>query len=317
MISRFLKHYLIAFVAIMIVSVGILVAYTPRIGLEFTGGALTEVRYEVAPSLEALYALLDTLPLAKPLESYALRETTFNDGKAGIMLRTRELVEAERIAIHGALVASDASSTVTRYTAVGSVVGQELIDKAWWAIAAIILSIVLYVAFAFRGTPGNFKSSLFGIVTVAVLVHDLVVPSAALAILGQTAGAEIDTLFVIALLAILGYSVNDTVVIFDRVREELQRDAQKKVARTLAEIVDTATKLTLGRSLNTSMTVVFVLAALYVFGAPVTATFSLIMLIGVLAGTYSSIFIATPLLIALAPKFMRPQEDDAAPTPSV
>ncbi|OGG62737.1 protein-export membrane protein SecF [Candidatus Kaiserbacteria bacterium RIFCSPHIGHO2_02_FULL_49_34] len=310
MISRFVKQYLIAFAAIILVSIGLIVAYTPRIGLEFTGGALTEVRYEAAPSLDTLHASLDTLELARPLDSYSLRETKLTDGADGIMLRTRELVEAERIAIHGTLTAPDASSSVTRYTAVGSVIGQELIDKAWWAIAAIILSIVLYVAFAFRTTPGGFKSRLFGIVTIIVLLHDLIVPSAALAILGQTIGAEIDILFVIALLAILGYSVNDTVVIFDRVREELQRDEQANTKRTLAAIVDSATKLTLGRSLNTSVTVVFVLAALYIFGAPATATFSLIMLIGVIAGAYSSVFIATSLLIVLAPRFVKPIEEE-------
>ncbi len=294
----------------MIVSVGLVVVYTPRIGLEFTGGALTEVSYETAPSLATLRTSLDTLELTAPLESYSLRETKFNDGRQGIALRTRELSEVERITLHATLLAPDASSRVTRYTSVGSIIGQELIDKAWWAIAAIILSIVFYVAFAFRNTPGNFRSSLFGIVTVVVLIHDLVVPSAALAILGQTIGAEIDTLFVIALLAILGYSVNDTVVIFDRVREELQHDVERKHGRSLAQIVDGATKLTLGRSINTSMTVALALGALYMFGAPVTATFSLIMFIGVIAGTYSSIFIATPLIIALAPKFVSPDDED-------
>jgi preprotein translocase subunit SecF len=153
---------------------------------------------------------------------------------------------------------------------------------------------------------------------VLVLVHDILVPVAVMSLLGYFAGLEVDVLFVTALLTILGYSVNDTIVIFDRVREKLQqnRTEHKKVVKRVGEmdrtevtytlnkpfdeLVGQAVDETMVRSVNTSLTVLFALIALYVFGSVVTQTFALVLIAGVIAGAYSSIFIASPLLVTYA-----------------
>ena len=159
---------------------------------------------------------------------------------------------------------------------------------------------------------------MYGTITIFVLVHDVLVPTALVSVLGQLAGVEVDVLFVMALLAVLGYSVNDTIVVFDRVRENLMQNrtehrkkhtepggiVREEVTYTLTkpypEIVGTAVKQTLARSINTSLTTMAALIALYFFGGTVTQTFALVLFAGVLAGTYSSICLASPLAVAYA-----------------
>lgn len=304
-ISRHITALLAIFTAIVIGSIALIVLYRPAVGLEFTGGSLTEVQYAAAPKIEEVRNALETLTLTAPLGTYSLRETQTAGGVHGLSLRARDLSDAERIAVHGVLTAGDASSTIARYTTVGPVIGHELAQKAWWAIGAIVLLIVGYIAYAFRSASGPVRGMLYGIVTIIVLIPDLLVPAATLSILGHTIGAEVDILFVIALLSILGYAVNDTIVIFDRVREEFARNETTGSSRTFEATVDDATRLSVGRSINTSLTVVLSLVALYVYGNVATTTFALVLIAGVVAGTYASLFIASPLLIVLAKKFPR------------
>ncbi|MCA9362133.1 hypothetical protein KC906_02040, partial [Candidatus Kaiserbacteria bacterium] len=197
-------------------------------------------------------------------------------------------------------------------------IGQELRDKAGWAIFSVVSIIVIYVAFAFAGIGVPVSSWTYGLVTIFVLVHDVLVPAALMSILGYAAGIEVDVLLVILLLAVLGYSVNDTIVVFDRVRENLKQNRtehrkkhtepggleREEVTYTLTrpydELVGEAVQGTLARSINTSVTTLIVLAALYLFGGSVTQTFALILFAGVLAGTYSSVCIASPLVVTYA-----------------
>lgn len=310
-ISRHITVLLGIFAALVIGSVALIGVYRPVVGLEFTGGSLTEVHYMGAPDVAEIRAAIDALPFEAPLGTYSLRETQSAEGVHGLSLRARALSDAERVAVH-AVLTTPASSTIARYTTVGPVIGQELAEKAWWAIGAIVLLIVGYIAYAFRSTSGPVRGMLYGIVTIIVLIPDLLVPAATLAVLGHTIGAEVDILFVIALLSILGYAVNDTIVIFDRVREEFARNEATNSSRSFEATVDDATRLSVGRSINTSLTVVLSLVALYVYGNAATTTFALILIAGVVAGTYASLFIASPLLIVLAKKFPRTEQDAAA-----
>jgi preprotein translocase subunit SecF len=197
------------------------------------------------------------------------------------------------------------------------VIGQELRDKAVWAIGAVLLVIVLYVAYAFAGIGTPVRSWTYGGITILVLMHDILVPTAVMALLGAFLGAEIDVLFVMALLAVLGYSVNDTIVIFDRVREQLianrtehrvereeagimMADVTYTLNKPYAELVSAAVSESMARSINTSITTMVTLVALYFIGGDVTQTFALVLLAGVIAGTYSSICIASPLVVAYA-----------------
>jgi preprotein translocase subunit SecF len=208
------------------------------------------------------------------------------------------------------MVASGEDGSLTRFTSIGPVIGEELKDKAVWAVGAVVIIIVLYVAFAFRGVSYPVGSWTYGGITILALAHDVLVPAALMAILGYTMGAEIDVLFVMAMLAVLGYSVNDTIVVFDRVRENIikyrqekkvKKDGQETVeylfTKPFEVIVGQSVGETLLRSINTSLTTLLALLALYFLGGDVTKNFALVLIAGIIAGTYSSICIANPLLI--------------------
>jgi preprotein translocase subunit SecF len=234
------------------------------------------------------------------------------------LVRTKDLTEEERIQLSDKVSSLGEEGEITRFTSIGPVIGEELKDKAGWAIFGVVLIIILYVAFAFAGIGTPVSSWMYGAITIFVLVHDVLVPTALMSVLGYLWGVEVDVLFVMALLAVLGYSVNDTIVVFDRVRENLtnNRTERKKkikepggiereeITYTLTapydEIVGTAVSQTLARSINTSITTLVALTALYFIGGSVTQTFALILFAGVLAGTYSSICIASPLVVTYA-----------------
>ncbi|MFT7507507.1 MAG: preprotein translocase subunit SecF [Acidimicrobiales bacterium] len=184
------------------------------------------------------------------------------------------------------------------------------------------LIIILYVAFAFAGVSYPVGSWIYGGITILALLHDVIVPTAVMALMGYLMGVEADVLFIMAILAVLGYSVNDTIVVFDRVRENLIKYRQEKKVKVVStdgmereettyilqkpfgEIVGMSVSQTLMRSINTSVTTLVALTALYFIGGEVTQTFSLVLIVGVLAGTYSSICIANPLLVFVAEKRM-------------
>ncbi|MCA9366358.1 protein translocase subunit SecF [Candidatus Kaiserbacteria bacterium] len=306
------KNILIALgLAAMLVSAGLVFKYGLNLGIDFTGGALTEVVYETQPEKAELESNLSSMELG----DYSLRVTTDETGRAGYILRSRDLSEPERVQVQEVLTAAGQGGEITRFTSIGPVIGQELKDKAVWAIGGVVAIIVLYVAFAFAGVGKPVGSWVYSFITIFVLVHDVLVPSALMSLLGKFAGIEVDVLFVMALLAVLGYSVNDTIVVFDRVRENLikYRQEKKKVRRDefgqkheeidytfdkpFSEIVGISVSETLLRSFNTSFTTFLALVALYFFGGDVTKTFALVLIAGVVAGTYSSIFLASPLLV--------------------
>ncbi|MFN3188114.1 MAG: protein translocase subunit SecF [Candidatus Paceibacteria bacterium] len=307
------KIFLIITAVIFIVSIGIIAVFGVRFGLDFTGGSLLEVHYADAPAKEQIEEAVSTLDYG----NISVRVAGQSAGEGvGYMIRTRDLNDSERIALESVVLPLGEEARIDRFTSVGPVIGEELKGKAMWAIAGISLIIVLYVAYAFAGIGIPVSSWAYGAITILVLLHDILVPTALMAILGVLIGAEIDVLFVMAILAVLGYSVNDTIVVFDRVRENLKANRteekvtviepggieREEVTYTLtkpyAEIVGSAVSQSLGRSINTSLTTMAVLASLYILGGSLTQIFALILLAGVLAGTYSSLCIASPLLVA-------------------
>ena len=314
-------------VGIMLLAVGLVAGLGLNLGIDFTGGSLTEVSYQERPDKAELETAIDQLELG----GYSLRESTDDAGRDGYILRTRDLFEEERIAVGAALTDGYAEAEVARFTSIGPVIGQELKDKAVWAMAGVAIVIILYVAFAFSGVGRPVSSWAYGGITILALIHDVLVPTALMAILGVVAAVEVDVLFVMALLAVLGYSVNDTIVVFDRVRENLVKHRQEKKVKVkneygqpeeqieyiftkpFADIVGESVDQTILRSINTSVTTSLALLALYVLGGEVTETFALILLAGVLAGTYSSIFLANPLLVWYA---SRKEKTDATAAPA-
>lgn len=308
------KIFLTIAAIITVVSIGLIASLGLRLGIDFTGGSLTEVSYPVAPEKAELESTINA-SMAE-LGEFSVRASVNENNEAAYLIRTRDLNEEERATLSEALVALG-DGNIDRFTSIGPVIGQELRDKALYAILAVIAIIVIYVAFAFRGIGTPVTSWTYGAITIFVLVHDVLVPTALMSVLGYVAGVEVDVLFIMALLAVLGYSVNDTIVVFDRVRENLIANrVEKRTKREEAgimledvtysltmpyeEIVGNAVKETMARSINTSLTTFIALVALYFFGGEVTQTFALVLMAGVVAGTYSSICIASPLVVAYA-----------------
>jgi preprotein translocase subunit SecF len=256
--------------------------------LDFTGGALLEVNYASGrPDKSAIESVLSSVDMHASVRP---------SGETGYILRLRELSQSEHTALVSALSFGGKSlATEVRFDSVGPLLGKEALGKSLLAIALIILCIVLFITFAFRKVSLPVSSWKYGVITVVALLHDLIVPAGVFAYLGHFNGVEVDTLFVTALLVVLGFSVHDTIVVFDRIRENLH--TPKAVGR-FAEVVNASVNQTFGRSLNTSLTVILALSAVYFFGGESTQVLSLALIIGILIGTYSSIFIASPLLVS-------------------
>lgn len=181
-----------------------------------------------------------------------------------------------------------------RFQSVGPTIGESLRNKAFLAVFLASLVIICYIAFAFRRVPNSVGKWKFGVSAIVALLHDSIVLVGIYVVLGQIMGLEIDALFITAILTVMGFSVHDTIVVLDRLREKLKAPAKDK---SFEEITNEAVNETIGRSINTSLTVVLSLLALVIFGPDTIRGFNLALLIGIIVGTYSSIFIASPILV--------------------
>jgi len=186
-------------------------------------------------------------------------------------------------------------------TTIGPSIGKELTQKAFLSIILVALVIILFIAFSFSSVSKPVSSWKYGLIAIVTLVHDVAIPTGMYAVLGQRNGAEVDSLFVIALLTIMGISIADTIVVFDRIRENLKN---RKSGENFPEIVGHSLSQTLLRSFNTSFAVVLVLISLFYFGPASIHNFALTLIVGMIVGTYSSIFVASPLLV-LVEKWQR------------
>ncbi|MCR4311156.1 MAG: protein translocase subunit SecF [Candidatus Taylorbacteria bacterium] len=277
---------------VMGASVVALLLWGLNLGIDFKGGSLLEVRYETArPSSEALNEALTPLSLEQ-----SIRPT----GDTGYIVRLKDVTEEERLALMSALSLKDTQKfEVTRFDSIGPVLGKEALLKSVVSIILVLLAIVLFITFAFRKVSLPVSSWKYGLITVFALFHDVLIPTGVFAVLGHFSGYEVDTLFVTALLVILGFSVHDTIVVFDRVRENLKIAHTDHSKKTFPEIVGESINQTFVRSINTSLTTLLTLAVLYVIGPEITRHFSLALLVGITAGTYSSIFLGSPLLVTV------------------
>jgi preprotein translocase subunit SecF len=288
---------------LLVIAIGAILVFHLPLSIDFTGGSLVQVTYTQPRP--------DTLVLQKDLAAIPnLGEVSvLPSGVNDVTLRTRTLTPAEHTQVLNILSENGQDQlTEDQYTSVGPSLGSQLESKAIWAILAVIAAIVLYIAWAFRRVSKPVSSWIYGITVIVILVHDIIIPVGFYAILCHFTGAQADSLFVVALLAILGYSVNDTIVIFDRIREHLNTNQHQHIAEPFDQTVGKSITQTLGRSINTSLTVVLALLALAFLGAHATINFAIVLLVGVVAGTYSSILLAAPLLIPLAKAFAKDVE---------
>ncbi|MDE1874764.1 MAG: protein translocase subunit SecF [Patescibacteria group bacterium] len=275
-------------------SIAALFVWGLKPGIDFTGGSILQVDY--ATSTRPTAAELTPAINALKLGDYSIRET----GATGYIIRTTELTPAQHDAVMSAL-SENGTVTVTEkeFDSVGPILGQEALQKSWISIGLVILAIVLFITFAFRRVSRPVKSWKYGVIAIVALAHDVILPAGVFAVLGHFFGIEVDTLFVTALLVVLGFSIHDTIVVFDRVRENLKHDFEGKQRKPFDAIVGESISQTFVRSVNTSLTTLIAIAVLYIAGAPATQPFALALLVGITSGTYSSIFLGSPLLVTV------------------
>ncbi len=259
-------------------------------GIDFTGGTAIEVVYTgerpLQKAIEAALAPLTEVASIQPA------------GEQSYLIRTKELTPEVKESVLNALHINSAPYTLERYNSTGPSIGSELQRKSYVAIVLVILCIVLFITFVFRKVSAPVPSWKYGVATIVALAHDVVIPAGAFVLWTHYfAAGDIDLLFVTALLAILGYSVHDTIVVFDRVRENLRKNSESRTVESYDVTVGKSITQTFGRSINTSLTIFLVLLALFIFGGEPTRNFSFLLMIGIIAGTYSSIFLASPLLV--------------------
>jgi preprotein translocase subunit SecF len=292
----------VALVALAIIS---LFVFGLRIGIDFKGGALSQVEYKTArPDQTKLSPALNSLGYGSVL----LQPT----GENGYIVKTRDLNDTEHAALLKAL-SEDGKSELTEisFNSIGPSVGKELTRKAIIAIILVSAVIICFIAFAFRKVSKPVSSWRYGLIAVVTLLHDVAIPVGVFVVLSHYYGAEVDTLFVVAVLTILGLSLADTIVIFDRIRENLghQGNAGKVEFK---EVVGKSLEQSYVRSISTSLTVILVLLALFFFGPMSTKYFALMLTAGMFFGTYSSIFLASPLLVLVEERQKKPARNAKA-----
>lgn len=280
------KHiFLSASGIFVVVSIASILSFGLRQGIDLAGGTNWQFRTEKVVSEGELSEFL-----AKTLghSNFTLRRS-----EAAFSLRLGSVTEEAHQEYLSALKEQFGVEELI-FESIGSSVGNELRKKSVWAAAFVLLGISLYVAWAFRKVSRPVSSWKYGLITLVTLAHDVIIPTGLLAFLGWRQGVEIDTNFIVALLVIMGFSVHDTIVVFDRIRENL---FVYKGGKPLTEIVNMSIKETIARSINTSLTLILVLLAILFWGPGTLFYFVLTILLGTTVGVYSSIFVASPLLV--------------------
>ncbi len=276
---------------LMLVSLVVTGIYGLNFGVDFKGGSVLEVKFgDPVPSVQEVTDVL------KKTSIPALSEMTLSSATDGVVVvRAGQLSQPEHEQIMGMLTGSFGASqpTQVRFDSIGPSVGAELKDKSLTAISIVLVAVVLYIALVFRAMRRVLSPWVMSGAAIVALVHDIVIPVGLFAWLGHAYDVHINAVFVAAILTILGYSISDTVVIFDRVRENILRGVQG----SFGEVVHLSVMQTLVRSLNTTLTTLISLVAIYLFGGESIRMFALALIVGIGLGAYSSIFVATPLLV--------------------
>lgn len=257
-----------------------------RLSIDFTGGSRMTLVFpsNISQEVESV---------KNEFGSEKVEIATVQQSQNQAIIRTTPLSAQKNQQLMSNISKIDLKIKEESFETVGPIVGSETTTNALIGVFLASILIVLYVAWAFREVPKPASSWRFGICAIIALLHDILVVIGIFSILGHFFGVEIDSLFVTALLTVIGFSVHDTIVVFDRIRENLRR----KLTLSFEEVVNESILQTLNRSLNTSLTVILVLFTLFIFGGDSTKWFVVALLIGVISGTYSSIFNASPLLV--------------------
>lgn len=271
-IIKYKKIFLGISTALVLIAVAVVGAKGLDYGVEFTGGAVLEMSYDERPSIEEAKTLLVEKGFEVDVQNF---------GEKSLIIKTQDVSEEGRKSLTSAMSSIGNNPELKRFNSIGPSVGRELRTKSLYALIFVSLGIIFFVAYAFRSVSKPVSSWKYGLVAVIALLHDIMIPVGILTLLGT----EIDTLYVVGLLSILGLSVNDTIVVFDRVREELAKNNETSKKEDFDDTVGYAVSKTVTRSILTSLTLVVVLLALYYVGPVATQTLALVLLLGTIVGT--------------------------------
>jgi len=285
-------------VVITIAAIVCVFSYGLKLGVDFKGGSIIELEFANArPRIGEIQKELDGLQLKELSINFA--------GANGVIIKTSELSEAthQQILINLKTKFGETNIDEKRFDSIGPTIGQELKSRSILAIIIVLIAVIIYIALVFRKLSRTLSPWAMGISAVAALIHDVAIPMGVFAILGRFYNVEMGAIFLAAALTILGYSVSDTVVVFDRVRENIVRGKAKE---DFGVTVHHSIMQTLSRSLNTTFTTLLALIAIYLFGGESVKYFALALIIGIFLGAYSSIFIASPILVWWTNRRRRP-----------
>ncbi|MEI6288655.1 MAG: protein translocase subunit SecF [bacterium] len=303
------KYFYIVSFAMFVIGAGSLAIWGLKPGIDFTGGSLLQVKFTniQRPTSDTAVATLKDLNIgdisAQPAgdsEMLFRFKTVDEDTHQKILSALSKKFSYETtvdVTANGTTTKAKAQASAVQeqsFETVGPVIGKELGVSARNAIALASIAIILYIAYTFRKVSRPVVSWKYGVSAVVALLHDLIITAGFFAVLGHFFNVEIDSMFISAMLTILGFSVHDTIVVFDRTRENLS----KHYSGSFEEVVNDSVNQTIARSINTSLTTLLVLTALYLFGGRSIANFALALIFGITIGTYSSIFVASPLIVS-------------------
>jgi preprotein translocase subunit SecF len=273
---------------VTLISIVSIVLFGFKLSIEFTGGSKTEIASTNSK-------VIDIEKAKKAFSDNKIKVVTVTkNSKEDVTFRTDTITDAQKNKVISDINQNGQEVIEKSFNTLGPVIGGEAETDAVKAVIIAIIAITLYIAFAFRQVSRPVSSWKFGISAIIALIHDVLIVAGAFSLFGLFFGVEIDTLFITAVLTIMGFSVHDTIVVFDRIRENLVKNIKNS---SFEEVVNLSFNETLARSLNTSLTVVLVLLALLLFGGESIRWFITAFLIGIIIGTYSSIFIASALIV--------------------
>ncbi len=282
-IIKYKKVFVLISVFLVVLSLSAVGYFGLNFGIDFKGGSLTEVEYTtVRPEQSVIESSIKPLGLGQALIQPI--------GEKGYSIKTRAISDKEHITILSSLGAGVIEKS---FNSIGPSVGAELVRKSIISFILVALGIIFWIAFSFRKVSKPISSWKYGFIAIVSLIHDILIPVGVFAVLSHFYGVEVDTLFVVAILTVLGLSVSDTIVVFDRIRENIRVGHFK----TFEETVGRSLNQVFARSIITSSTVIMALLALVFFGPTSTKVFALMLTAGMFFGTYSSIFLASPLLV--------------------
>jgi preprotein translocase subunit SecF len=288
-----LKYYKLWFAIsglILIFGIASISVFGLRLGIDFKGGTLTEIQFNRNYEIDSVKVALEK----NGISGSVLQPSENNT----LIIKTASLEKEKHDEMLVKIREAAGDFNERQFQSIGPVVGKELTQNAFYQLILVSLGIILYIAYAFRKVPKPMTSWRFGWAAIIALLHDLLFVLGFFSLLGHFWGIEVDSMFVTALLTVLGFSVHDTIVVFDRIRENLKVHA----GQSLEFVVNHSIAQTIVRSLNTSLTVLFVLFSLLLFGGETIRYFVLALFVGIIVGTYSSIFIASPALMILQRK---------------